>query len=123
MKKSFIFKAMMLIALMCVPFALTSCEEEVVSEANVYRMGFEKESGNFFEMAAIQGLYMEELASLGINSTKFTMDGEVSECDSKIKAACLRAEEKLNTIVIEGTYIWRVTRGSKSTVIYRKAIN
>lgn len=130
MKKSFIFKAMMLIALMCVPFALTSCEEEVVSGPNVYTMDLMELHGELSflsETETINHAYQKELASLGISiDEQVKMEGNTSDCDNKIIAACKRAEEKLKTYYFEGTYIWSVTRHSvnnKATEIYSYKIN
>lgn len=116
MKKLAIFKAMMLIALICVPFAFTSCGDEIFYGPNTYIVGFAEADVEvkFNERNTIQNAFLDELKSLGIsiapNSNSFLMEGNASDCDSKIIAACKRAEDKLKDIAYEKTYIWHVER-------------
>ena len=115
MKKSSVFMSMMLIALMCVPFALTSCEKEIVSGPNSYTcelIELDTACSSSAEMAAIKYTYLGELASLDISSTSFTMEGNTSDCDNKIIAACKRAEEELKKSNFLSSYRWHVTRHS-----------
>lgn len=113
----------MLIALMCVPFALTSCEEEVVSGPNVYKMGitqvgFSANDLSFLsEMKTIEETYMN---ALGISSKNFQMEGKTDDCDNKIIEACKKAEEKLKEMKFKGSYDLYVTRISvnNETEIY-----
>ena len=70
MKKTSVYKTLMFVALMFVPFTMTSCDEWLDSNANIYTMGFlyaSPHTQNYAkEIAVIDAVYKEELAILGI---------------------------------------------------------
>ena len=121
MKKSFIFKSMLMIALICLPFAFTSCsddEEEVTTVT--YHMGFDNMSGNMSEMFSIESIYKQ---ALGANSTTFTLTGTMSECDSKVVSACKNAEKTIATKSFTGKYSFVVTNRNNGKKVYSYQIN
>ena len=121
MKKSFIFKTMLMIALICLPFAFTSCsddEEEVTTV--VYHMGFDNMSGNMSEMYSIESIYMQ---ALGVSSETFNLTGTISECDSKVASACKNAEKTIATKSFTGKYLFVVTNYNNGKKVYSYQIN
>ena len=93
MKKSFVFKSMLMISLICLPFALASCsddEDEVTTV--VYHMGFDNMSGNMSEMHSIKSIYVQ---ALGVSNETFSLTGTMSECDSKVTSTCKNAEKTI----------------------------
>lgn len=121
MKKSFIFKSMLMIALICLPFAFTSCsddEEEVTTV--VYHMGFDNMSGNMSEMYSIESIYMQ---ALGVSSETFNLTGTMSECDSKVATACKNAEKTVAAKSYTGKYLFVVTNRNNGKKVYSYQIN
>ena len=119
-KASLIFKSMLMLALMCVPFALTSCEEEEVVGTILYSTGFETVSGDLGEMATIEYTYKN---ALGISNSLFTMTGKVSECDQKIIDACKKAEAQLASHTFKGSFGFYVDNNNTKKRIYFYQIN
>ena len=122
MKKSFIFKSMLMIALICMPFVFASCshdEDEVTSV--MYSMGFESmNTSDLSEMGTIESVYQQ---ALGVNDNTFTLSGSVSECDSKVKSACKNAENTLKSKTLKGTYLFVVTNYTSQKEVYSYKIN
>ena len=122
MKKSFIFKSMLMIALICMPFVFESCsddEEEVTTV--MYSMGFDSmTTSDLSEMGTIETAYRQ---ALGVNSSTFTLSGSVSECDSKVKSACKNAENTLKSMTLKGSYLFVVTNYTSQKEIYSYQIN
>ena len=121
MKKSFIFKSMLMIALICLPFAFTSCsddEEEVTTVT--YHMGFDNMSGNMSEMYSIESIYMQ---ALGVSSETFNLTGTISECDSKVASACKNAESALKSKTFKGSYLFVVTNYVSLKEVYSYQFN
>lgn len=121
MKKTFVFfKSILMIVLMCVPFAFVSCEkEETVYLSSIYETEFEHDwypsqtslAGYNREKGYIVNAFKEEFASLGISDmSRFIIKGKTADCDKKIKDACKRAEEKLKTKTFYGSWVWHVKR-------------
>ena len=121
MKKSFVFKSMFMIALICLPFAFTSCsddEEEVTTV--IYHMGFENMSGDMSEMYSIESTYMQ---ALGVSNETFNLTGTMSECDSKVTNACKNAEKTVAAKSYTGKYLFVVTNRNNSKKVYSYQIN
>ena len=121
MKKSFIFKSMLMIALICLPFVFASCsddEEEVTTV--VYHMGFDNMSGNMSEMYSIESIYMQ---ALGVSSETFNLTGTMSECDSKVASACKNAEKTIVGKSYTGKYLFVVTNNNNGKKVYSYQIN
>lgn len=116
------FTTMLMIVLMCLPFALTSCEEkdEEVSGLIVYSMGFESINGDLSEMATIEKTYKNVL---GIGSLHFTMEGKISECDQKVVDACKKAETQLASRTFNGSFAFYVNNNTSNKRIYFYQIN
>lgn len=116
------FTTMLMIVLMCLPFALTSCEEkdEEVSGLIVYSMGFESIKGDLSEMATIEYTYKN---ALGISKSPFTMTGKTSECDQKIVDACKKAEAQLASHTFNGSFAFYVNNDNSNKRIYFYQIN
>lgn len=122
MKKSFIFKSMLMIALICMPFVWTSCSDDEDKVTTVmYSMGFNKmNSSNPSEMGTIETVYQQ---ALGVNSNNFTLSGSISECDNKVKSACKNAESNLKSKTFKGSYLFVVTNYTSQKEIYSYQIN
>ncbi len=121
MKKSFIVKSMLMIALICMPFVFASCsddEEEVITVT--YNMKFSDARGDMNELATIEGIYKQ---ALGVNSTNFTMSGRIGECDSKVISACKNAENTLKSKTFKGSFLFVVTNYTSLKDIYSYKIN
>ena len=121
-KASLIFRSMLMLALMCLPFALTSCEEKEaeITGTIVYSMGFETVNGDIGEMATIEYTYKN---ALGISNSLFTMTGKVSECDQKIIDACKKAEAQLASHAFKGSFGFNVKNNNTKKRIYFYQIN
>lgn len=122
MKKSFIFKSMLVIALICMPFVLASCSDDDDEVTTVrYGMGFGTMStSNMTEMFVIESAYRE---ALGVSSNDFTLSGSISECDNKVKSACKSAENALKSQGIKGTYQFAVTNYTSQKEVYSCQFN
>lgn len=122
MKKSFIFKSMLMIALICLPFAFTSCSDDEEEEVTTvtYHMGFDNMSGDFGEMYNIESIYMQ---ALGVSSETFNLTGTISECDSKVASACKNAEKTIAAKSYTGKYLFAVTNNNNGKKVYSYQIN
>ena len=122
MKKSFIFKSMLMIALICMPFVFASCSDDEDEVTTVmYSMGFDSlNTGDLSEMATIEAAYQY---ALGVNDNTFTLSGSVSECDRKVISACKNAESALKSKTLKGTYSFVVTNYTSQKEVYSYRIN
>ena len=121
MKKSFIFKSMFMIALICMPFVFASCSDDDEVTSVKYHMGFDSlNSSNPSEMGTIETVYQQ---ALGVNSNNFTLSGSISECDNKVKTACKSAESTLKSQSIKGSYQFVVTNYTSQKEVYSYQIN
>lgn len=122
MKKSFIFKSMLMIALMCMPFMMASCSDDDDEVTTVtYSMGFNSMStSDTSEMYVIESAYQK---ALGVSSNNFTMSGSISECDNKVKSACKSAESTLKSQSIKGSYQFVVTNYTSQKEVYSCQFN
>ena len=121
MRKDFIFKSMLMIALICLPFAFTSCsndDDEVTTVS--YHMGFNNMSGNMNEMYTIESIYMQ---ALGVSSETFNLTGTISECDSKVASACKNAEKTVAAKSYTGKYLFVITNNNNGKKVYSYQIN
>lgn len=122
MRKNFIFKSMLMLALICMPLVMASCsdDDEEVTEVR-YNMGFESLSiSNITEMATIEAAYQQ---AIGVSSNNFTLTGSVSSCDSKVKTACKSVEKALSSQTFTGSYQFVVTNYNTQEEIYSYQIN
>ena len=122
MKKSFIFKSMLMIALVCMPFVFTSCSDDEDEVTTVmYSMGFDSlNTSDLGEMSTIESVFQQ---ALGVNSSNFTLSGSISECDGKVKSACKNAENTLKSKIFKGTYLFVVTNYTSQKEVYSCKIN
>lgn len=123
MKTDFIFKTMLLIALACLPFVSTSCSDEEVEQVTTihYSMGFEElATSDRAELGVIEAAFQQ---ALGVSSNSFTLPGTISECDGKVKSACLDAENTLKAKTFKGKYTFVVTNFTSQKKIYSYQIN
>lgn len=113
-----------LVALLCIGF--TGCSDDD-DEQNivVYSAGFDSFSSSstssdgstsLDEMARIEAAYFEEL---GITSTPFQLTGNTSECDTKVKAACGRAEMRVKAMSLKSHFVYIVVNGNTGETVYR----
>lgn len=121
MKKSFIFKSMLMIALICMPFVLASCSDDDEVTSVKYHMGFDSlNTSDPSEMATIEAAYQQ---ALGVNDNTFTLSGSVSECDSKVISACKNAESALKSKTFKGSYLFVVTNYVSLKEVYSYQFN
>ena len=121
MKKSFIFKSMLMIALICMPFVFASCSDDDEVTSVKYHMGFDSlNTSNPSEMATIEAAYQQ---ALGVNDNTFTLSGSISECDSKVKSACKNAESTLKSKTFKGSYLFVVTNYVSLKEVYSCQFN
>lgn len=123
MKTNFIFKTMLMIALVCLPFVATSCSDDEEDEVTTvrYSMGIETmTTSDMSEMGVIEAAYQQ---ALGVNSNSFSLTGTVSECDGKVKSACVNAENTLKAKSFKGHYTFVVTNFNSQKNIYSYQIN
>ena len=118
MKKTIvIFKSIMMIALMCVPFALVSCEKEEILGTFSYKVSVanaNSENGlvNLEESGTILKIYTEELVPV------HQLTGNSKECDAKVVSACKKAEAKISSNTYQYPYVICVRNVTLSKVIY-----
>ena len=103
MKLKFIMKTMLMIALFCLPFALSSCNDDEDDVVNVnYSIGFDDvHTSDMSELAKIESAYVK---ALGVNSGEFVYTGTISECEQKVIANCKKAEMDVNGMELKGQY-------------------
>ena len=89
--------------------AMTSCDDEPDSEI-IYNMGITSMSSSSLES-------IHEAA--GVTENTFTMKGDASECDKKVKAACEKAELSLKDNTWVGTYTFTVTNENTQKTVYQ----
>lgn len=121
MKKNFIVKSMLMIALICMPLLFASCSEDEEVTTIVYNMGFESlNTSDLTEMVIIETTYQQ---ALGVSANTFTLSGSVSECDSKVISACMDAESALKSRAFKGSYLFVVKNYISGKKIYSCQFN
>ena len=122
MKRKFIYQSMLLIALMCMAFVGVSCSDDDDEVGTIeYSMGFNKmNSSDFGEMLTIETAFYQ---ALGVNERRFSLNGNVKDCDEKVKAACWNAENVLKRHSFKGQYLFVVTNNTTQKEIYSYQIN
>lgn len=99
-------------------FTFSCSEDNEISTTVHYSMGFDQVySTNFSEMSVIEQAYKE---ALGVSDTNFSLDGKISECDSRVLQSCHAAEEELEGNTWNGKYTFIVTNANSEEVIYQK---
>lgn len=103
MKLKFIMKTMLMIALFCLPLALTSCDDDEDEIVNVnYSIGFDEvHASDLSEMGKIENVFKQ---ALGVQNSEFVYTGTLSECDQKVINACKKAEADIALMDIKGSY-------------------
>lgn len=108
---------LILIGIMSI-FTPSCTDDEETSTTVHYSMGFDSVStSNLSEMSIIERAYKD---ALGISDTSFSLDGKISECDSKVLQSCRAAEKELNTNIWKGSYTFIVTNLNTTEIIYQK---
>ena len=121
MKKNFIVKSMLMIALICMPLLFASCSEDEEVTTVVYNMGFESlNTSDLTEMVIIETTYQQ---ALGVSTNTFNLSGSVSECDSKVISACMDAENSLKSRAFKGSYLFVVKNCISGKKIYSCQFN
>lgn len=109
---------MSLLLVMTMSFAVTSCGDDDDEEtANYYSAGFDavnvstsSSSGiaygiSFPGLTTIENAFVNSFKTeLGVSGTNFSIIGETSATDAKVKAACEKAEQSLSGTDWEGCY-------------------
>ena len=99
--------------------ALTSCDDEPDSEI-IYNMGITSMSSSSLEsINEMDVIYKAFHEAAGVTENTFTMKGDASECDKKVKAACEKAELSLKDNTWVGTYTFTVTNENTQKTVYQ----
>ena len=99
--------------------AMTSCDEEPDSEI-IYNMGITSMSSSSLEsINEMDVIYKAFHEAAGVTENTFTMKGDASECDKKVKAACEKAELSLKDNTWVGTYTFTVTNENTQKTVYQ----
>lgn len=121
MKNISVFKSILMFAFMCMTLTFASCNDEEEITSVKYTMGFNACSfTNPSEISFIESTYQK---ALSVSSNQFTLNGSVSECDAKVKAACSNAEEIIKSKSIKGSFLFVVTNNTTMKEIYSYQIN
>lgn len=108
---------LLLIGIMAI-FTPSCSGDEETSTTVYYSMGFDTVSTtDLSELSVIELAYKE---ALGVSDTSFSLDGKISECDSKVLQSCRAAEEELKSNIWNGSYTFIVTNLNTAEVIYQK---
>ena len=118
MKKTIaLFKSILMIALMCMPFALVSCEKEEILGTFTYKLSVanaNSENGlhDLNEYGTILQIYTEELVPV------HQLTGNSKECDAKVVSACKKAEAKISSTTYKYPYLICVRNVILDKVVY-----
>jgi hypothetical protein len=122
-----LLKMMSLLLVMTMSFAVTSCGDDDDEETvNYYTAGFDafNVSSSSSDLSgslssSLSGLTLIENAfvnsfktELGVSGTSFSIIGETSATDAKVKAACEKAEQALSGTDWGGSYYTYVVQNS-----------
>ena len=98
---------------------MTSCDDEPDSEI-IYNMGITSMSSSSLEsLNEMDVIYKAFHEATGVTENTFTMKGDASECDKKVKAACEKAELSLKDNTWVGTYTFTVTNENTQKTVYQ----
>lgn len=99
--------------------SFTSCEKEDDKQTIYYSMGFDSFSSsgmNFLtEMRTIENAFKTALA---VTDSHFSIEGSMTECDSKVKKACAAAEATIKDKTFSATFDFVVTNINSGEAIY-----
>lgn len=118
MKKS-IYSLLAVLAMVCVNFVFTSCDDDDDNVTVTYSMGFSKMSSSnpdfLTEMSKIESTFMNEL---GVSDSRFTKNGKIEDCDKAVLEACVRAYDSLKDEEWGGDYTYQVINVNSDKVVY-----
>lgn len=118
LKKFFSPQLLVVMALVMVG-TFTSCSNDEQEIEVVYTYGFSEMSSSsasfLLEMGEIENAFK---SALNVSGSPFKMSGTVSLCDTKVKAACEKAYEKLLGKTWNGNYTFIVTNAITGTTVY-----
>lgn len=110
MKRSKSIRRLFTILTICLSSCLmNSCSEETTDNTPVYQIGFSEMDGDLNESSIITDAYK---VAIGVNSDEFTLEGDLSSNDERVKAACKVAQTALNSTTFSGYYVIEVNRGT-----------
>jgi hypothetical protein len=103
---------------MLMAFTFTSCGDDDDDAVNYYSAGFGSIQASLpLQSDVIEAAFVAAFkTTLGQSSSSFTLTGNTSACDAKVKAACAAAELALSAVSFNGSYQYVVTRDG--TTIY-----
>lgn len=100
-------------------FSMTSCSDDEPDSEIIYSMGISEMSSSSLEMLnEMNAIYDAFHKAVGVNENTFTMKGNASDCNKKVKAACEKAELSLKDNTWTGQYTFSVTNVNTKEVIY-----
>lgn len=100
-------------------FGLSACSNDDDVETTVeYSMSFSKSTGSsaYSEMGIIESAYKK---ALGVSSSRFTLNGTISSCNSKVKEGCDQAVKSLEGRVFQGEHIFEVWNSNSNKLIHQ----
>ena len=100
-------------------FSMTSCSDDEPDSEIIYSMGISEMSSSSLEMLnEMNAIYDAFHKAVGVNENTFTLKGNASDCNKKVKAACEKAELSLKDNTWTGQYTFSVTNVNTKEVIY-----
>ena len=118
LKKVFFATTLLVMALAMVG-TFTSCSDDEQETEVAYTYGFSRMSSSsariMLELGEIEDAFK---SALNVSGSPFKMSGTVSSCDTKVKAACEKAYEKLLGKIWNGNYTFVVTNAITGTTVY-----
>ena len=100
-------------------FSMTSCSDDEPDSEIIYSMGITQMSSSSLEMLnEMNAIYDAFHKAVGVNENTFTLKGNASDCNKKVKAACEKAELSLKDNTWTGQYTFSVTNVNTKEVIY-----
>ena len=101
-------------------FSMTSCSDDEPDSEIIYSMGISEMSSSSPEMLnEMNAIYDAFHKAVGVNENTFTLKGNASDCNKKVKAACEKAELSLKDNTWTGQYTFSVTNVNTQKVIYK----
>ena len=98
----------------------TSCSDDEPNGDIIYSMGISEMSSSSSEMLNdMHAIYNAFYVAVGVDDNTFTMKGNASDCDKKVKEACEKAELSLEDKTWNGSYTFTVINVNTQEVIYK----
>ncbi|MGM9833953.1 MAG: hypothetical protein ACI31A_09755, partial [Candidatus Limisoma sp.] len=100
-------------------FTITSCDDDDPETDIIYTMGISKMSSSSTEvLSEMEAIYNAYKTAVNVDDNTFTMKGNASDCDKKVKEACEKAELSLKDKTWTGSYTFTVTNVNNKSIVY-----